>query len=142
MKTPLLIAVCLLIVGMLPGQKITQPKTIYYGQVLTEGELTIVVESRGVRVNNTSDSAKYFVNFAYERCYAINPAVTIDACEYGNILFKDTASKKIVLRIELPNGEVKKFILSPKQSPPQVMLDGGQLRGVFRAAFFIVFCQH
>lgn len=139
MKIPILIAVCLLIVGVLPGQKVSQPKTIYCGQVLTEGELTIIVGAGGIRLNNTSDSATYFVNLTYERCYAINPAITVDACEYGKIPFKDTASKKIVLRIELPNGELKKFILSPKESPPQVMLDGGQLRGYHPASFFLLF---
>lgn len=138
MKTPILIAVCLLIVGMLPGQKISQPKTIYYGQVLTEGELNIVVGAKGIMVNNTSDNATYVVNLTYEKCYAINPATAVYACDYGKILFKDTTSKKVVLRLELPNGEVKKFILCPKESPPQVMLDGGQLHGVFRAAFFNV----
>jgi hypothetical protein len=93
-------------------------------------------------VNNTSDNATYVVNLTYEKCYAINPATAVYACDYGKILFKDTASKKVVLRLELPNGEVKKFILCPKESPPQVMLDGGKLHGYPVQLFLILFSSH
>lgn len=142
MNKTMLIAVCLLATVALTAQKPTKPTTLYQGQTLTIGEVTLLLEADDLVVNNTSDSSRFYVNFNYEKCYAINPAMAVHVCEYGPIFFKDTTSKRIVLRLELPNGDIEKIILFPKTLPPQVMLDGGQLRGYHPASFFLYcFCH-
>lgn len=139
MNKTMLIAVCLLATVALTAQKPSKKcSTLYKGQSLAIGELRIFLKEDSLVIDNASDAENFVVNLNYDKCYAINPGITVHFCQSGSIPFKDQNSTKVVLRIELPNGDIEKIILFPKTLPPQVMLDGGQLRGYHPASFFFI----